>query len=93
MPLKTKSAAGEAIEQFILWAQNFCQKQVSLVHSDQGGGFMNARLCEFYRLKCIKSTFSVAYMPQQNGTVERANRTINEGVRALLWGGDMEDRF
>ena len=93
VPLKTKSAAGEAIEQFVLWVQNFCQKQVSLVHSDQGGEFMNGRLCEFYRQKGIQATFSAAYTPQQNGTVERANRTINEGVRALLLGGDMEDRF
>ena len=36
---------------------------------------------------------SAAYTPQQNDTVERANRTINEGVRALLLGGKMEDRL
>ena len=49
VPLKIKSAAGEAIEQIVLWVQNFCQKQVSLVHSDQGGEFMNGRLCKSSR--------------------------------------------
>ena len=54
---------------------------------------MNGRLCESYTQKGIQATFSAAYTPQQNGTVERANRTINEGVRALLLRGDMQDRF
>ena len=54
---------------------------------------MNGRLRESYKQKDTQATFSAAYMPLQNGTVERANRTINEGVSALLLGGDMEDRF
>ena len=54
---------------------------------------MNGRLCEFDRRKGIQATFSAAYTPQKNGPLERANRTINEDVRALLLGGDMEDRF
>ena len=54
---------------------------------------MNANLGAFYRQKGIQTTLSAAYTSQQNGTVERANSTINEGVRALLLGGAMEDRF
>ena len=31
---------------------------------------------------------TAAYTPMQNGTVEKANRTINDAVRAMLtWGG------
>ena len=50
---------------------------------------MIVRLSESYRQKGIQATFYVAYTPHQNGTVERANRTINEGVRALLLGRDL----
>ena len=33
---------------------------------------------------------TAAYTPMQNGTVERANRTIGNAVRAMLTGGGME---
>nr|GFB79195.1 retrovirus-related Pol polyprotein from transposon TNT 1-94 [Tanacetum cinerariifolium] len=46
--------------------------------------FKNADLNQFYGLKGIKREFSVPRTPQQNGIVERKNRTLIEAARTLL---------
>ena len=63
-----------------------------MVHSDQGGEFKNSTLQSFCTKRRIMTHLTAAYTPVQNGTVERANRTIGDAVRAMLIGGGMEDK-
>ncbi|GJY67792.1 putative ribonuclease H-like domain-containing protein [Tanacetum coccineum] len=46
--------------------------------------FKNREMNEFYGLKRIKREFSVARTPQQNGVVERKNKTMIEAARTML---------
>lgn len=47
----------------------------------------------FCRLKDIKRHKTSLYNPQQNGVIERINRTLVERVRCLLVGAGMPNKF
>ncbi|GJW09697.1 retrovirus-related pol polyprotein from transposon TNT 1-94, partial [Tanacetum coccineum] len=51
---------------------------------DNGTEFVNQTLCEFYETVGISHQTSVARTPQQNGVVERRNRTLVEATRTML---------
>ena len=61
-----------------------------MVHSDQGGEFKKASSQSFCKEHGIMIHMTAAFTPMQNGTVERANRTIGDAVRAMLTGGGIE---
>ncbi|KAL8146751.1 hypothetical protein AgCh_004478 [Apium graveolens] len=54
------------------------------LRSDNGTYFKNATLSEFCKSKGIVQEFSVARTPQQNGVVERKNRTLVEAARTIF---------
>ncbi|CAL9021871.1 unnamed protein product [Prunus brigantina] len=63
--------------------------KVKCVRSDKGGEFTSSefdRLCEEAG---IQRQFSMAYTPQQNGVVERKNRTVVEMAKAMLHGKEL----
>nr|GEV42291.1 retrovirus-related Pol polyprotein from transposon TNT 1-94 [Tanacetum cinerariifolium] len=51
---------------------------------DNGTEFKNSDLNQFYRVKGIKKEFSVPRTPQQNGIIERKNKTLIEAARTML---------
>ncbi|GJU11852.1 retrovirus-related pol polyprotein from transposon TNT 1-94 [Tanacetum coccineum] len=54
------------------------------VRTDNGTEFVNQTLREFYENVGISHQTSVAHTPQQNGVVERRNRTLVEAARTML---------
>ncbi|GJT23095.1 retrovirus-related pol polyprotein from transposon TNT 1-94 [Tanacetum coccineum] len=54
------------------------------VRTDNGTEFVNQTLREFYENVGISHQTSVARTPQQNGVVERRNRTLVEAARTML---------
>ncbi|GKE53600.1 ribonuclease H-like domain-containing protein [Tanacetum coccineum] len=48
---------------------------------------------KFCKRKCIKREFSVARTPQQNGVVERKNRTLIEAARTMLTDSKLPTTF
>ncbi|GAU48712.1 hypothetical protein TSUD_281050 [Trifolium subterraneum] len=54
------------------------------IRSDHGKEFQNSRFSEFCASEGIKHEFSSPITPQQNGVVERKNRTLQESARAML---------
>ena len=52
--------------------------------SDHGGEFQNESFENFCEENGIHHNFSAPRTPQQNGVVERKNRTLEEGARTLL---------
>ena len=91
-PLARKSDASDVIEQCILTCKMSFGVKVAVVHSDQGGEFKNARFQAFCREHGIMFHMTAAYTPMQNGTDERANRTLGDAVRAMLTGEGMEPK-
>nr|GEX98338.1 hypothetical protein [Tanacetum cinerariifolium] len=51
---------------------------------DNGGEFRNKEMDDFYSQKRIKREFSNAKTPQQNGVVERKNKTLIEAARTMV---------
>ncbi|KAJ9541906.1 hypothetical protein OSB04_028412 [Centaurea solstitialis] len=57
---------------------------VQTVRTDNGTKFKNQVLKGFYNSLGITQTFSAARTPEQNGVVERRNRTLVEAARSML---------
>nr|GEY93555.1 retrovirus-related Pol polyprotein from transposon TNT 1-94 [Tanacetum cinerariifolium] len=60
------------------------QLQVQCVQTDNGTEFKNKTLAKFFYEVGITQQFSAARTPQQNGVVERRNRTLVKAARTML---------
>ncbi|KAI5324312.1 hypothetical protein L3X38_033385 [Prunus dulcis] len=58
--------------------------KVKCVRSDRGGEFSSSEFNKLCEDAGIQRQFSMAYTPQQNGVVERKNRTVVEMAKAML---------
>nr|GEU76272.1 integrase, catalytic region, zinc finger, CCHC-type, peptidase aspartic, catalytic [Tanacetum cinerariifolium] len=58
--------------------------QVQRVQTDNGTEFKSKTLAKFFDEVGISQQFSAARTPQQNGIVERSNRTLVEAARTML---------
>ena len=65
-------------------AQNQFEVRIKKVRSDNGTEFKNANVDTFLDEEGISHEFSATYTPQQNGVVERNNRTLIEMARMML---------
>nr|GEZ99922.1 retrovirus-related Pol polyprotein from transposon TNT 1-94 [Tanacetum cinerariifolium] len=76
--------ASDVIISFIKKTQVNLQLQVQRVRTDNGTEFKNKTLAKFFDEVGITQQFSAARTPQQNGVVERRNRTLVEATRTML---------
>jgi transposase InsO family protein len=65
-------------------AQNEFDVKVKKLRSDNGSKFKNTNIEEYLDEEGVAREFSVPYTPQQNGIVERKNRTLIEAARTML---------
>src|ERR1044071_175395 len=82
--LFSKDEAAEIIKFFILQVEKQYSLPVKTIRSDNGTEFRNKTLDEFCLSKGIIRQYSVPRTPEQNGVVERKNRTLIEGARTML---------
>ncbi|KAI3757928.1 hypothetical protein L6452_05472 [Arctium lappa] len=82
--LKSKDETPEVLITLIKTIQTNKKKQVKVVRSDNGTEFKSNTLQAFYDSQGIQQQFFVARTPQQNGVVERRNRTLVEAARSML---------
>ncbi|WVZ98086.1 hypothetical protein U9M48_043565 [Paspalum notatum var. saurae] len=68
----------------VLRLRNESHKAMRAIRSDNGGEFRNSRFKNFCRDLGLEHQFSSPYTPQQNGVVERKNRTLVEMARTML---------
>ena len=73
--------------------QNEKRCRISTIKSDHGGEFQNERFDKFCEKQGIKHNFSTPRTPQQNGVVERKNRSLEELARILLNATDLPKYF
>lgn len=72
--LKHKSDVSHAIKQFCMMIQTQFATNIKVLHSDNGGEYVNHDLAEFFLSQGMIHQTSYPYTPQQNGVVERRNR-------------------
>jgi hypothetical protein len=67
--------------------------RIKKIRSDNGTEFKNSQVEGFLEEEGIKHEFSSPYTPQQNGVVERKNRTLLDMARTMLDEYKTPDRF
>lgn len=84
VPLARKDHILEIVMKIINQAELNTSEPVLEIVSDNGLEFMEHRLQVFIGQKGITHRKSAAYVPQQNGLVERTNQTILSSARTVL---------
>ncbi|KAJ9558198.1 hypothetical protein OSB04_012812 [Centaurea solstitialis] len=82
--LRAKSDAADRIIAFIKRIQVSLNLKVKKLRSDNGTEFRNSKLQSFLEHVGISHNFSAVRTPQQNGVVERKNRTLVEAARSMM---------
>ncbi|GKG18258.1 retrovirus-related pol polyprotein from transposon TNT 1-94, partial [Tanacetum coccineum] len=82
--LRSKDKAPDFIIKFLKMIQVRLKVPVRRIITDNGIEFVNQNLREYYEKVGISHETSVAHSPQQNGLVERRNRTLIEAARIIL---------
>nr|GFB38979.1 hypothetical protein [Tanacetum cinerariifolium] len=81
---RSKDETPEILIDFLMLIQRGLQAQVRVVRTDKGTEFMNQPLYAYFAAEGIQHQTSVARTPEQNGVVERQNRTLVEAARTML---------
>ena len=82
--LRSKDETPEIIIKLIKQLQVGLNKIVRFIRTDNGTEFVNQQLTQFYEDLGITHERSIPRTPQQNGVVERRNRTLVEAARTML---------
>jgi transposase InsO family protein len=91
--LQEKSQTQETLKGFLTWAQNEFKLRIKKIRSDNGTEFKNSQIEGFLEEEGIKHEFSSPYTHQQNGVVERKNRTLLDMARTILDEYKTPDQF
>ncbi|KAG8068859.1 hypothetical protein GUJ93_ZPchr0005g15577 [Zizania palustris] len=91
--LHDKAKTSEIFKKFAKRAQNEFNFSIVKVRSDNGSEFKNTNIEDYCDDLGIKHELSATYSPQQNGVVERKNRTLIEMARTMLDEYSVSDSF
>jgi transposase InsO family protein len=90
--LQEKSQTKETLKRLLRQAQTEFGLRIKKIRSDNALEFKNSQIEGFLEEEGIMHEFS-SYTPQQNGVVERKNRTLLDMARTMLDEYKTLDRF
>jgi hypothetical protein len=73
--------------------KNEMDSRIKCLRSNNGGEFTSKEFMDYCSNHGIKGQFFVARTPQQNGVVERKNRTVQEMARIMIMDSKLTDIF
>jgi hypothetical protein len=73
--------------------ENEMDSRIKCLRSDNGGEFTSKEFMDYCNNHGIKRQFFVTRTPQQNGVVERKNRTVQEMGRTMIMDSKLTDIF
>ncbi|GJW62608.1 retrovirus-related pol polyprotein from transposon TNT 1-94 [Tanacetum coccineum] len=82
--LRSKDETPAVVIKFLKQIQVGLNKTVRFIRTDNGTEFVNKTLYDYYENVGIFHQKTVPRSPQQNGVVERQNRTLVEAARTML---------
>lgn len=91
--LKCKSEVLEKFKEFKQLVENQTDKKIKIIRSDNGTEYCGNDFQSFCKKSGIQHQTSNTYTPQQNGVAERANRTIVERAKCMLFDADLKKSF
>eukprot|EP00253_Pinus_taeda_P031779 PITA_31779 len=68
-------------------------KKIQILRFDQGGEYRKDELIKYFKDHGILQQFTVPNTPQQNGVIERKNRTLVECARSMLKARNLSNGF
>lgn len=77
--IHSKVQVTECLKEFLSETKRVLNKEVKCLRTDNGLEFVNSKIKEV-----LKHERSIAYTPEQNGKIERDNRTVVESARTML---------
>ncbi|GJZ99702.1 retrovirus-related pol polyprotein from transposon TNT 1-94 [Tanacetum coccineum] len=87
--LRSKDETPGVLIDFLTLVQRGLHAQVTTVRTDKGTEFLNKTLHAYFAKEGIRHETSTARTPEQNGVVERRNRTLVEAARTMLSAAKM----
>lgn len=91
--LKHKNQVYKQFKDFKAMVENQQNRKIKVLRTDNGGEFCSGEMEKYLTQEGIIHQKTVAYTPEQNGICERANRTIVEKARCLLFDAKLEKKF
>ncbi|GJY97976.1 ribonuclease H-like domain-containing protein, partial [Tanacetum coccineum] len=85
--------AVKRIFRYLKGIENLIDLRVKVIRYDNGAEFKKRVMNQFCEMKGIKREFSVARTSQQNGVVEKKNRTLIEAARTMLADSKLPTTF
>ncbi|GKE52823.1 retrovirus-related pol polyprotein from transposon TNT 1-94 [Tanacetum coccineum] len=82
--LRSKDETPKVLIDFLILVQRGLHAQVRTVQTDRGIEFLNKTLHAYFAKEGIEHETSSVRTPEQNGVVERQNRTLVEAARTML---------
>ena len=82
--LRHKSEAFKKFKEFTAKVENHRGRSIKSLRSDHGGEYLLGEFRQFLEDHGITSQLAAPGQPQQNGVVERRNRTLLEMVRSMM---------
>ena len=93
VPLKLKSDAFDAFKKFKAFAENQTGRKIKKFRCDKGGEYMSNEFIGYLDSCGIAKQYTCRNRPQQNGVAERANRTLDERITAMLEESGLSKRY
>jgi transposase InsO family protein len=87
--LKSKDEVLGKFKEFKALVENLSERKIKILRSDNGGEYTSNEFGIFCRDVGVKRDFTTLYNPQQNGIVERNNRSIMEAVKTMIHDQDL----
>lgn len=91
--LYKKSFALNTFEKFKNVVKNESGEKIGCLRTDRGGEYNSSEFDKFCNDNGIKRQLTTSYTPQQNGVVERKNRTIVNMVRSMMSKKEVPKEF
>jgi len=91
--LRSKSEVFSWFKEFKAFAENQTSTKIKCLRTDNRGEFCLIEFDKFYKEQGIERHKTTSYTPQQNGVVERMNRTLMDKARSMLSGASLEQKF
>ena len=90
---ESKDQAFETFKEFKLMIEIELGTKLKMFRTDRGGEFTSKYFSKFCKENGIARQLTAPYSPQQNGMVERRNRTILSATRSMLKASNMPQIF
>lgn len=91
--IKEKSAVLTTFVNFKNLVENETDRKIKVLRTDNGTEYLSNEFQAIFNKCGIQHQLTCTYTPEQNGKAERANRTLFEKARCMIFDAKLDDKF